>query len=438
MSQEVVKDVIVETTEVPTMEEFNALKEKVERPPIVSVKERPWEIVVTEGFNDAAVKAAIDEAVNSRSGNVVQKTIVLGPGTYRLKNPLLTQTKDNAQQLEGLSVRGVGKRLTRVQVEMAPVAGSDPWSNNFITAHGLRYFSLEDMTVVSANENLNFAYLWSLATGPYNQEWDVRSVEFQGTWNRCFGFDGDATANLNSEFVMDRISTATNSRFKDAFFRTGGISQLTNQQNQFLNYWITNSQFVLTGGTVFRLDRGGSIRFDRGSWSATDKTNGPITFLSMPTADYNNRSATQVSVRGIRFEPKADVHKVIDCAWGNGSITFDDCCDLSSIQGREEAKEFALHRYVGQSPWGFGVMPTVRYRNCQFAGYHLYEGPKAERGNIVYDGCYFYRGGGGQKARGTAKLDPSTAELQASLRWTKGEPRYRFTDCENVDNVSNM
>ncbi len=434
MSIEIIKDVTVETVEVPTVEEFDALKQKVDAIPTssTSVKERPWEVVVTEGFNDAAIKAGLDKVLSGRNGNAVQKTLILPPGDFHLKNPLLTQAKDNGSQIEGLSIRGQGKRVTKVFVDSSPAASSDPWANNFITAHGLRYFTLEDFTVVSGGENNNFAYLWSLATGPYNQEWNVQSLEFQGAWNRVFGFDGDATANLNSEFVIDRISTATNSRFKDAFMRLGGIGQTTNQQNQFLNYWITNSQFVLTSGTVFRFDRGGSVRIARGSWSAANKTDGPITFLSMPVSDFNNRSATQVSVRDIRFEPKAANHRVIDCAWGNGSITFDDCADLGSLQN-DAAMEYATHRYVGQSPWGFGVMPTVRYRNCQLVGYHLYEGPEVKRGNIVYDGCYFYRGGSGQKAPAVATLGP-----KAALSWTSGAPKFRFSECENVDNATNV
>lgn len=426
----VTKNVNTETVDVPTVDEFNELKEKVDAIPTsnTSVKEHPWEIVVTEGFNDAAIKAGLDKVLSGRNGNAVQKTLILPPGDFHLKNPLFTQTRDNTSQIEGLSVKGQGKRLTKIFVDATPGDVSDPLQNNFISAHGLRYFSLRDFTVISGNEKNNFAYLWSLATGPYNQEWNIESVEFQGAWNRVLGIDGDATANLNSEFVIDRISTATNSKFVDAFFRLGGISQTTNQQNQFLNYWITNSQFVLTEGTVFRFDKGGSVRIARGSWSAAAKNDKTIRFFHMPAGNYNNRSATQLSVRDIRFEPKAPTHKIIDCAWGNGAITFDDCADLGSAQ-TDAGMEYNLHRYVGQSPWGFGVGPTVRYNNCALVGYHTYEGPAQKLGSIVYDGCYFYRGGSGNMAKGVN--DP-----KAALRWTNGAPRYRFAECDNIENVN--
>jgi hypothetical protein len=389
-----------------------------------SVREHPWEIVVSGGYNDAAIQAAMSQITSGKLGNALQKVIVLPPGEFHLNNPLLTQAIDNKTQVDGLSIRGQGKRLTKIIIDKNPAASTNNWDNNFITAHGLRFFTLKDFTVVSANENNNFAYLWSLASGPYNQEWNVESVEFQGPWNRVFGIDGDSTANLNSEFVIRRTSTATNSRFKDAFFRSG-ISGPYNQQNQFLNYWVTDSQFALTSGTLFRLDRGGSLRVARGSWSAVNGTDGPITFFYMPSGNYNNRSATQLSVSDVRFEPKAANHKIIDCAWGSGSVTFDNCSDLGSAQ-KEAAYEWNLHRYVGQSPWGFGAGPVVRYNSHQGVGYHQYDGPTQQRGNIVYNGCYFYRGQSGNKTT-----------VDSVLRWSNGSPKYRFVDCDNIDNISN-
>lgn len=422
---QVITDITTTEIEVPSKEDFDALSGKVDS--IVSVKERPWEIVVSEGFNDAAVSNAMAEVTSGRNANAEQKILVFPPGDFHLTKPLFTQNQTNTTQIEGLSVKGQGKRLTKLFVDGNPAATTDNWKNNFISAHGLRFFTMKDFTVVSGGDNNNFAYLWSLASGPYNQEWNVESVEFQGSWNRVFGIDGDATSNLNSEFVIHRTSTATNSRFKDAFMRLG-VSGPYNQQNQFLNYWITDSQFSLLSGTVFRLDRGGSLRVARGSWSAVNGTDGPINFFLMPNTNYNNRSATQLSVRDVRFEPKAANHKIIDCSWASGSITFEDCSDLGSLQN-SAGMEYNLHRYVGGSPWGFGVGPTVRYRNHQGAGFHQYEGPVQTRGSFVYDGCYFFRGTSGQKV--SVPNSPGSV-----LRWTSAAPRYRFQDCDNADNIN--
>jgi hypothetical protein len=382
--------------------------------------EMAGQVVVTEGFNSAAVDAAVERVLADRTGTAAQRSLVFPPGEFHLTKPLITSAADNAAMIEGLSVRGQGKRSTKLFWDNVP-SGDSPWDNNLITASRLlRFFSLSGFTAISSSPKNNFAYLWSTWTGGYNQGWSLRDIEFQGPWNRVIGLDGDAEANLNSEFVLDGVYTATNSRFTDAFFRAGGISGLHNQQNQFLNYWITNCCFTLTAGTVFRFDKGGSIRVARGSWSAAKSTAGPITWFSMPVRNSNNRSATQLSVRDVRFEPKAADHLVIDCRWGAGSVTFEDCSDLGSAQ-HSAGMEWNLHRYTGTDWWGQGSMPTVRYRSHQGVGYHSYSGPKVTRGNIAYDGCYWFRGVGGQLA--------AAGDV---LRWDEGPPRYRFIDCDNV------
>ena len=415
--------------------DLNADDERLTRLEGLSVKERPWEQVpVSGGFNDAAVQDAMASVLASKSGTVVQKTLVLPPGNYHLTRPLIDSAADNKEQLQGLRIVGQGKRVTNIYWDNSPIStGSltDPMKNNFITAvRRLRFFNMSGFSAYSSNLQNNFAYLLSDSDG-YNQAWNISDAEFSGNWNRVFGLDGGATANLNSEFHLDGIFTATNSVFQDAFFRSGGISGTYNQQNQFMNYWITNCGLTLSKGTVFRFDRGGSIRVQNGSYSAANATSGPITWFYMPIGNYNNRAATQLSVRDVKFEPKAANHKVIDCAWGSGTVTFEDCNDGGSIQNAA-GMEYNLHRYAGQNPWGFGgTAPVVRYRSCFLAGYHLYEGPEMARGNIVYDGSYFFRGVNGTKAN--AVQGTSTV-----LRWSGGAPKYRFQDCDNVDNQSNI
>jgi len=225
--------------------------------------------------------------------------------------------------------------------------------------------------------------------------------------------------------VLDSVYTSTNSVFDDAFFRCGGISGTFNQQNQFLNYWIRDCCLTLSKGNVFRFDKGGSIHVQNGSWSAANATSGAIKWFYMPVSNSNNRSAAQLSVDSVRFEPKAANQQVIVNAWGTGSVEFSNCCDLSSIQNASGI-EFPLHQYTGQNPWGFGgTMPSVRYVNHQGAGYHQYDGAAGKRGGFTYDGCYFWRGVNGDMANAVSGTAPA-------LRWSSGAPRYSFQRCDNV------
>lgn len=378
---------------------------------------RPWEVVVTGGHNDAAVAAAMTSVLSDRIGNAVQKRLILPPGEYHLTRPVLTDPSSNTSQLEGLTIEGQGKRTTKVFWDAAGL----PMIN---AIRRLRFFTISGMTVQSSNPANSFVYALSDTSG-YNEAWRMRDLEFSGSWLRVFGLDGGSTANLNSEFVLEDVFTSPNSVFTDAFFRCGGISGTYNQQNQFLNYWIKDCCLTLASGNVFRFDKGGAIHVQNGSWSAASPTSGAITWFNMPVSNSNNRSACQLSVDGVRFEPKAANHRIISCAWGTGSVEFSNCCDLSSLQNTS-SYDYSLHQYTGQNPWGFGgTLPSVRYTNHQGAGYHQYDGPAVSRGGIAYQGCYFYRGVNGDVANAASGSYPV-------LRWSAGAPRYAFQNCDNV------
>lgn len=390
------------------------------RPPAVT-NPRPWErVVVAEGFNDAALASAMADVVGSAVGGAVQKSLVIPPGAYHLTKPLLTSDAANSAQLTGLSVQGAGIRSTSVYWDNPGAdAPSDPGANNLITAvRRLRFADIGGFSVYSNGVKNRFAYLVGDQIG-YNQAWTMHDIEFSGPWDRVVGIDGGVTANLNSEMVLRRLFTATNSTFRDAFFRVGGISGTFNQQNQFLNYWVEDCCLTLSSGTVFKLDKGGSLRVVRGSWSAASAANN-ITWFSMPNGNSNNRAADQLSVRDVKFEPKSANHKIIDCAWGTGTVTFEDCNDHGSIQNAA-SYAYNLHRYTGQNWWGQGSGPTVRYQSCALAGYHSYTGPKQTRGGFIYDGSYFYRGDGGQMA--------ASSDV---LKSTSGAARSTFRDCDNI------
>lgn len=385
---------------------------------------RPWEVVVN-GFDDAAVQAAMGEVL--AAGNPVRAKLIFPPGVYNLSEPLIDSDVDNHQMLEGLTIEGAGMRSTLINFS----------GETFIVAYRrLRFFKFSGMTVrATQGGGQEFAYAYSDTSGGYNQAWTFRDVEWQGTWLRVFGLDGGSTANLNSEFLIDRCSTSSDSVFQDAFFRSGGITGTYNQQNQFLNYTVRDCFFIVKSGNVFRFDKGGSITVQGGSWSAANGTDGPIKWFYMPTGNANNRSACQLHVDRVRFEPKADNHMIIDCAWGTGSVEFSNCIDLSSLQKPDATlvNPYVLHRYVAQAPWGSGVggtLPSVRYINHQHVGHVDVTGSAyaVKRGGIVFDGCYFWRGTGGQKA-------PATGSADAALSWTGAAPRYDFIHCDNVDDA---
>ncbi len=390
------------------------------------VAPRTWEVVV-QGYTDAAVAAAVSVVLSGRSGNAVQRKLIFPPGTYNLTKPILTSTDDNHTMIEGLTVEGLGVRSTVINWNPATPGPMIKAVRRF------RFFTMQGFTVRSTNPANEFAYLVSDTSGGYNQAWTFRNMEWGGSWLRVVGLDGGSTANLNSEFVFDRCFTQTDSVFADAFLRSGGITGTYNQQNQFLNYTVRDCAFTVKSGTMFRFDKGGSITVQGGSWSAANNTDGPVTWFLMPNSNSNNRSACQLHVDRVRFEPKRSDHVVIDCRWGTGSVEFSNCCDLSSLQGDPATvNAYGLHRYTAQLPWGTGVggtLPSVRYVNHQGVGHHEVAGVASPvgRGGLLYDGCYFYRGTGGQKA---PAADGSSA---AALRWSNGAPRVEFTRCDNVD-----
>ena len=382
--------------------------------------DRPWEVVVA-GYDDAAVQAAVAEVLSGRIGNAVQRKLIFPPGVYNLTQPVIDSLDTNHEMIEGLVIEGMGFRSTRINwVPSTP-------GPMIRAVRRLRFFRMEGFTITSSNAGNEFAYLVSDTSGGYNQAWTFRHVEWQGSWLRVIGLDGGSTANLNSEFLLDRCSTASNSVFADAFFRSGGISGTFNQQNQFLNYTVRDCFFTVKSGAVFRFDKGGSITVQGGSWSCANGTDGPVTWFLMPNSNANNRSACQLHVDRVRFEPKANDHLIIDCHWGTGSVEFSNCCDLSSLQGDPAVvNQYALHRYTAQAPWGSGVggtLPSVRYVNHQGVGHHEVAGAAypVGRGGLLYDGSYFYRGTGGQ-----------TATAADALTWTGGTPRYEFIRCDNV------
>lgn len=383
-------------------------------------------VIVVNGFNDAAVAAAFSKL--TYTGNVVNEEIYFPRGTYNLSNSIFYTPDGNTRMLEGLTIRGAGKRRTKVN--FSGTSGNPL----FRAIKALRFFRLEGFSFYSTSLNNTFCYGFSdVAGGGYNQRWTIEDVEWHGKWKHIFALDGDEDANLNSEMSFIRCETSTTAEFGEAFFELGAIDGVAdNQENQFLNYFFYDCNLTLLTGTVFRINKGGSIRVINGSWSAASKTGGPITWFHMPRTNYNNRSAAQLSIQGVRFEPKAAEHVVLDCGWNTGTVSFTDCIDLSSSQN-DASKAYTLYRVTGGSPWGKGEMPIITFTRHQGVGYHSYDGPAVNGGGgFIYEGSYFFRGTGGQRALPTQEQGADSV-----LRWTSGKPQFAFEKNHNVDSLAN-
>jgi hypothetical protein len=383
------------------------------------------------------VRAAINAAIASKTSGIARKIVQLPPGTITISgNDLIgSPTTGTSDQIFGLTIRGHGERVTTINFTYPGTATTDPRRNNMFTlANRVRNLTFEGIKFTCSNANNNMAWFWSVPTvnassiypeygTGQNQRVVFTRCEWGGTWKRVIGVDGDVNTNNNSEWTWRDCATDTTATFADAFVHSGGISGTFSQQAQYLNWRVDNCNFTLLSGVLFRWDKGGSISVVGGSWSAATNAN-PITWFYMPNA--TDQTAMRISIRDVRFEPKADDQLIIDCRWGNGHVIFDNCTDLSSLQNTTSAT-YALHRYTAVN----NRLPLVAYRDCTLAGGHLYTGFAGGRGRAIYDATSFYGlGNGYTKSVGTASGDND-----AFLRYSGQKPSFTFRDCDNIDDL---
>jgi len=384
-----------------------------------------------------AIRTAITEALSGRKSGVVQKEVYFPPGNYKVTQKdtfMWSPTNGQADQIFGLRFRGGGPRVTNIDFVTSFGATSDPRENNLITAAvRLRYTYFEDMSFRSTNPNNRFAYFWSrddddtnLLYPAYghgqNQYFVYRNVEWRGQWDRVIGIDGDQQANNNSEHHFLFCSTDTVSKYTDAFLHCGITNPSANpQQNQFLNFFMESCNFALAGGNFFRFDRGGSINVIGGSWSMVGTE--PACYFYMPSPN-GELSATRLHVSGVRFEPKMGTRqRIIDCAWGQGNVTFTSCSDMAAVQVPSAAAH-NYHRYVAAN----GRIPIVRYQDCVLAGHHMVDSgtTRLASGKVIYEGCRFYH----------TTTAVGGASSTAFLRSSAAPARYAFRDSWATPDVS--
>ncbi|CAN7198128.1 hypothetical protein [Knoellia sp. LjRoot47] len=398
---------------------------------VTVVNEQPHTVTVKDS-STAAVKAARDELLASKGAGTgaARKRMLFPPGVFDIRenDALLTPSDGNNDGFFGVEIVGSGRETTTLRFTPSST-GSDPRVGNLMSANKrLRMARVADMTVESAHPDASFLYAYHDGGGAnQNQGCTFERLNFRGNWKRVFGFDGGSTANLNSEMSFAHISGQT-ATYSDAFLKVGGISGTYNQQNQFLDYWMRDCFFILAGGTLIDFVKGGNLHVRNGSWSASSSAAPAMRFIHLGL-NYNNLGAAQFSFEGVRFEPKAANHRVLDCELGHGTVGFRHCTDQSSIQNTT-SYDYPLTRVVGQSPWGFPMHPTLTYEQCHLAGYVSYEGGPATRGRIRVLGSHLYRGNNHALANPTQDQGG-----QGFLRWPGGAPRYHVEDCNTAERV---
>ncbi|MFD3596224.1 glycosyl hydrolase family 28-related protein [Nocardia sp. NPDC058640] len=376
---------------------------------------------VGDGIHDdtAAVKSAmaavLASATNTITTNrVLTKSLYFPPGTYVLTEPdallgtpaLAAGAQWGSNLVHGLEIFGAGERSSLIVFSSDATASTDPRANNLITAaNRLRSAKIHDLGFHSTNPNQSLAYLWCSAandgtypaygSGAQNRiEW--RNLRITGNWLRGWGFDGDTNANLNSEQLFDWVYVE-GVNWGDAGVRSG-FAPYPAQQAQFLNYAFRDCEFEWNSGTMLDFAMGGSINIHGGSWILCDTTQ--TTTSTMIKLGKNNIAdgSWRFLAQGVRFEVRSQHHRVIDCGWVTGNVTFESCSDTALayqvVSNKNTANSFPAfgnasprtHSY-DWTTWGTG--PIVRYLDCQLMGYHQVTTNAAMGpvGKIIYDGC---------------------------------------------------
>jgi hypothetical protein len=377
----------------------------------------------------AALRSAVKEVLaGRRDDGQVTRTLVLPAGIYRVTEPdalLSSPHSDSADQVRGLTIRGVGKRSTEIFFDVKAGASDDPFANNLMTAaNRLRGLRISGLSFRSENPHLNWLYCWSRDTADSakptygagaNQDFVLEDVEWRGSWNRVIGLDGTKESNLNSEWTFYNCHASNSASFTDAFLHSG-MSPQFEQQDQFLNFWFYACKFEYAAGTLLRLAKGGFVTVNGGSFIAGIQDQRPAAFFVMPQGDHL-ASVQNLVVTGTRFELRHDRVQLMDCGWSGPSahLTFQNVSDGSS-----SFRDWAGNtRTVTLRPKD-GQLPTVKFLNSELMGYHQVQGASAGSGKVVYDGCNFSNA----KAGGVGP--------DGFLRHEGDAPSYRFVDCYGV------
>jgi hypothetical protein len=365
-----------------------------------------------DAFQAAAAELLASYQPGPVSGAIPKKVLLVPPGNYLLTRPdTLLPNVDGTTGgglVDGIAITGYGKRLSRITYS-PPADDTTLWTNN----QRYKNIRISGLTFTSTNPTSSFNYAYSSSSHGVQDTW-YTDVEWRGSWRRGIGLDGPADSNLDSEMGWDHCQVGGS--YSDAFL-VMGMTPSVSQQDQFLNYWFRDCKIEYTSGVFVRNRRGGSMNFTGGSYILTDQSGATSgTFFDL-TSDATSRadSALRLYAQGIRFELRSARHKVIDCAWSKGTVTFVSCDDTAHAF-MSWAPGALSHAYAFTTGGSRG--PMVRYVDCALMGYHQVTtaGTATTAGKLRYDGCRFINQTAGTGSGGF-------------LRWTGVTPRYEFRDC---------
>ena len=384
---------------------------------------------VGDGQTDdtVAVRAAVQAVLDSRRDDgQVTRILSFPAGIYRVTQAdalLGTPAGGKDGQVRGFTIQGIGKRSTEIFFDLDAHDSDNPRDNNLMTAaNRLRGLRVSGLSFRSANARLSWLYCWSSAdsdaatTTTYpsgaNQDFVLDDVEWRGPWNRVIGLDGDEQSNLNSEWAFYNCHASNTASFDDAFLHSG-MTPRFQQQDQFLNFWFYACKFEYAAGTLLRLDKGGFVTVNGGSWIAGIDDNRPATLFSMPPGDHL-ASVQGLIVTGTRFELRHPTAQLMDCAWSGPTahITFQNISD-----GSQSFRDWAGDATTVRLRPANGALPTVKFLNSELMGHHLVQQAKTGGGRVVYDGCSF------------SNAPQGGVGADQFLRYEGSPPSYRFVDC---------
>lgn len=319
----------------------------------------------TQAFRD--MFADINARMRTDAGGsvaVASVTVQLS-GVYTVSDTVMLPVSRRAQ---GLTIRGIGKRSSEIVMTAAKplLSNRDQWMG----------VTFENLSFRSTNSGASCIYAWSSSGA--NQDWNFVRCEWRGQWAYGIGLDGNETSNCNSEWVFDRC-TVTGS-YETAWLWSGMSPQYP-QQDQFLNFGLRDCKVELAYGDALRFDKGGSITVSGGSWIYTSaRSSGAASrFFYFPAGSHYD-SVQNLTVQGVRFEPRNVANKVIESNW-KGMVQFIGCMDDAwAFKAEQQASTYFPHVYT--NPGG------VRYQGCAFTGRHSYvQSAAPSRQSIVYAQC---------------------------------------------------
>lgn len=377
--------------------------------------------------SDTAFRAAAAEVLASFqpgaiSGAIPKKVLVIPPGTYLLTQPdsLLPgiDGKGNGGIVDGLSITGYGKRLSRIVY--APTTDDTTLWTNYRRYKNIR---ISGLTFTSNNPTSSFCYAYSTDGGYGVQDTWYTDVEWRGSWKRGIGLDGPVDSpdhalpesDLNSEMGWDHCQIG--GTYSEAFL-VMGMKPTATQQDQFLNFWFRECKVEFKSGVFVKNNRGGSMNFIGGSYILTDTAAAGTFFQLGSEATTRADSVARLYVQGIRFELHNAGQKVIDSRWHKGTITFVSCDD-TAVSHQSWTDGAVAHTYAFNAIGNSG--PMVRYTDCALMGSHQVTtgSTPTTAGKVLYDGCRFIDM---TKAVGT--------DDTSFLRWTgTAAPRHEIRDC---------